>query len=101
MNKTTAYLKAISLCILALLYGCISMKNEKEWQIKRFQDQLLLVNNNTKTTYGVYKMAKNTRFCRVTNDGASIEYAPVILPPKTGAPTEEEYNAVGWFKNGI
>ena len=46
-------------------------------------------------------MAKNTRFCRPINDGAAIEYAPVILPPNTGAPTEEDYNEAGWFKNEI
>ena len=97
----TTYIKAISLSILSLLYGCTSIKNDNEWQVKRFQNQLLLVNNNTKTTYGVYKMAKNTKFCRPINDGTSIEYAPVILPPNPGAPTEEEYNTAGWFKNGI
>ena len=101
MKKTAIYIKAISLCILAFSCGCMSNKNSNEWQVKRFQDQLLLVNNNTKTTYGVYKMAKNTKFCRPINDGAAIEYAPVILPPKTGAPTEYEYNVAGWFKNEI
>ena len=46
-------------------------------------------------------MAKNMHFCRVANDGAALEYAPVIIPPKTGAPTEEEYNEAGWFRNGV
>ena len=48
----TARIKATSLCILASLYGYTSIKNENKWQITQFQDQLLLVNNNTKTTYG-------------------------------------------------
>ena len=46
-------------------------------------------------------MVKNKEFCRPTSDGKSIEYAPVVLPPKTSAPTENEYNAVGWYRSGI
>ena len=46
-------------------------------------------------------MAKNNRYCRPIEDGKKIEYAPVILPPKQGAPTEEEYNDAGWYRNGI
>lgn len=46
-------------------------------------------------------MAKNNRFCRPTEDGKRLEFAPVILPPKTSAPTEEEYNEAGWYRNGV
>ena len=46
-------------------------------------------------------MAKNNRFCRPIDDGKKIEYAPVILPPNAGAPTEYEYNEAGWFRNAI
>ena len=46
-------------------------------------------------------MAKNTKFCRPSEDGKTIEYAPVIIPPKTSAPTEDEYNEAGWYMNGI
>ena len=44
---------------------------------------------------------KNTKFCRPIEDGKKIEYAPVILPPKTSAPTEWEYNAAEWYRNEI
>lgn len=46
-------------------------------------------------------MTKNTRFCKPIDNGAKIEYAPVILPPKTSAPTEAEYNAAGWFRYAV
>ena len=46
-------------------------------------------------------MVKNKNYCRPSEDGKSYEYAPVVLPPKTSAPTEEEYNAAGWYYNGI
>ena len=50
---------------------------------------------------GVVRMAKNNRFCRPIEDGKKLEYAPVILPPKTSAPTEEEYNEAGWYQNAV
>lgn len=50
---------------------------------------------------GVIKMIKNSKFCRPTNEGKSYEHAPVILPPKTSAPTELEYNEAGWYANEI
>lgn len=46
-------------------------------------------------------MAKNTKFCRPSEDHKSIEYAPVIFPPNRWAPSEEEYNENGWYRNGI
>ena len=46
-------------------------------------------------------MVKNKNFCRPSADGKSLDYAPVILPPKTSAPTEWEYNDAGWFANAV
>lgn len=46
-------------------------------------------------------MAKNNRYCRPIEDGKKLEYAPVIIPPKTSAPTEEEYNDAGWYRNAV
>lgn len=50
---------------------------------------------------GVIRMDKNKKYCRPINEGKQIEYAPIILPPKTGAPTELDYNDAGWFRNEI
>lgn len=46
-------------------------------------------------------MAKNKKFCKPIEEGKKIEYAPVIIPPKTSAPTEWEYNDAGWYRNAI
>ena len=46
-------------------------------------------------------MKVNHNFCRPTNNGASFEYAPVVLPPNPHEPTEAEYNAAGWYRYGI
>ena len=43
----------------------------------------------------------NREYARPINDGAGIEYAPVILPPSPHAPTEAEYNAAGWYRPAI
>ena len=43
-------------------------------------------------------MVQNKKYGRTANEGKSIEYAPVLLPPKLTPPTEEEYNAAGWYK---
>lgn len=43
----------------------------------------------------------NKNFCKPTEDGSSILYAPIALPPKMTPPTEEDYNAKGWYKNAI
>lgn len=50
---------------------------------------------------GVVRMARNTRYCRPVDDGKRLEYAPVILPPNPGAPTEYDYNENGWYRNGV
>ena len=43
----------------------------------------------------------NPNFCRPVGDGSSYEYAPVAIPPKLGTPTEEDYNAAGWYRKEI
>ena len=46
-------------------------------------------------------MAKNMRYCHPIEDGKKVDYAPVLLPPACNAPTEEEYNNAGWYRNAI
>ena len=46
-------------------------------------------------------MMVNRNFCKPTNNGASYEYAPVVLPPNPHEPTEADYNAAGWYRYGI
>ena len=41
----------------------------------------------------------NKRYCRPTNGGRSLEYAPVILPPSPHEPKEADYLAHGWYRN--
>lgn len=46
-------------------------------------------------------MAVNMNYCRPIEDGNELEYAPIILPPSTSAPTEQEYNNAGWYRNAV
>ena len=46
-------------------------------------------------------MKVNRNFCRPTHGGTAYEFAPVVLPPNPHEPTESEYNAAGWYRNGI
>lgn len=50
---------------------------------------------------GVIKMAHNKNYCRPIDGGKRIDYAPVNLPPYSGAPTEEQYNDAGWFRYAV
>lgn len=43
----------------------------------------------------------NKNFCRPSEDAKSVIYAPVVIPPKMGAPTAEDYLAHGWYYNDI
>ena len=43
----------------------------------------------------------NRNFCKPNEDGTSISYGPIVIPPKLTTPTEEEYNAIGYYRNGI
>ena len=53
------------------------------------------------TDKGDTTMLKNLDFCRPTSDHKGLEYAPVTFPPSGDAPTEEEYNAKGWYRKSI
>ena len=46
-------------------------------------------------------MAHNKNYCRPTSDGMTVQYAPVNLPPYSGAPSELQYNEAGWYRNCI
>ena len=46
-------------------------------------------------------MERNQEFCRPTSNGLQVEYAPWVIPPSPARPTEEQYNAAGWYKNAI
>lgn len=46
-------------------------------------------------------MKVNRNFCKPTVEGDGYTYAPVVLPPNPHEPTEAEYNAAGWYRNGI
>lgn len=46
-------------------------------------------------------MSKNKEYCHPTDGGKSYELAPMLIFPKTSVPTEAEYNAAGWYWNGI
>lgn len=41
----------------------------------------------------------NTRYCRPTDGGLGIEYAPVIFPPSPNEPTEADNFAHGFYRN--
>ena len=43
----------------------------------------------------------NRDFATVLNDGAAIDYAPVVFAPNPHPPTEAEYNAHGYFRLAI
>ena len=104
MRQTLSNIIGVFLALIVIPHGCISLKSSNNLQIQEIQDGFLIVNNNDNNSQkyiGVFKMAKNMRFCKPINDGANLEYAPIILPPKTSAPTEIEYNEAGWYKNEV
>ena len=43
----------------------------------------------------------NRNFGCPTDDGLGYKYAPVIIAPNPGVPSEAEYNAAGWYRNAI
>ena len=43
-------------------------------------------------------MMQNRDFARIINDGAAIEYAPVVFAPNPNPPTEAEYNERGYYR---
>ena len=46
-------------------------------------------------------MATTKKYCKPTNDGKAYEYGPAMIFPNPGVPTEEDYNAKGWYRNEI
>lgn len=97
---------ALTVAVSFLVGGCCNCcMNDKgkmsgRWEYRPGIMSLALYTSSG-TQLGVIKMVKNKEFCRPTEEGKSLEFAPIILPPKTSAPTEEEYNAANWFRNGI
>ena len=82
-----------------LLCGC---KSSREASWKYLPDLNIVAFYDTNgSRIGVARMVKNKNYCKPTEDHKCIEYAPVILPKTMGAPTEEEYNEEGWFRNAI
>ena len=45
-------------------------------------------------------MMQNRDFAKPINDGAAIEYAPVVFAPNPNPPTEAEYNERGYYRLG-
>ena len=80
--------------------GCCSCGGQGRWVYNPATNTMAFY-GQTGNQIGVVKMAKNTKYCKPIEDGKKIEYAPVILPPNPGAPTEEDYNEAGWFRNEI
>lgn len=64
-------------------------------------------NGNNKTVIyitrkGTTIMARvNTNFCKPSEDGKSLVYAPVAFPPNMGEPSDEDYLKRGWYYNSI
>ena len=87
--------------IAVLFCGCCHCPKEGgRWEYQKSANVLAFYAASGRQL-GVIRMAKNMRFCKPVEDGKRIEYAPVIIPPKTGAPTEEDYNEAGWYRNAI
>jgi len=85
---------------LAIIGGCCNCKGKIEY--KYFHDaNLVAFYDTTGKQVGVARMLKNKNYCKPTEDHRGIEYAPVILPKTMGAPTEDDYNEGGWFRNAI
>lgn len=59
------------------------------------------LSENSHVQSGVKNMSKNKEYCRPIDGGKSYELAPMLIYPKTSVPTEAEYNAAGWYWNGI
>lgn len=95
-------MRVLYICAFFLtLAGCISPVKGKYYVEAEPKTSTLVVYASSGRQIGVIRMTKNTKFCKPINDGKAVEYAPVIIPPKTSAPTESEYNDAGWYKNEI
>lgn len=100
MNKMKI-LSWIAISITSLICGCVSPDNYGgHWEYIKDSNSVAFYTTKG-NQIGTVSMAKNRKFCRPSQDGKSLAYAPVILPPRTNAPTEEEYNDAGWFRNAV
>lgn len=98
-DSNRPYLTLIPFAVCAtylFLGGCLYEKVIPE----RGHQEPLTVYSNSQST-GVKNMAKNQEYCRPVDGGKSYELAPMLIFPKTSVPTEAEYNAAGWYWNGI
>ena len=93
-------IKTFACASFLLLAGCCNCNTHGRWTYLPLSNTMAIYGESGKQI-GVIKMAKNTRYCRPIEDGKKIEYAPVILPPNPGAPTEEDYNDAGWYANAV
>ena len=100
-QQTACACTAFTMLICMALAGCSAFEHSNYKTSDFKSHDFIVYGNYAKIMTGAVRMAKNTRFCRPTDDGKSITYAPVILPPKTSAPTEWEYNEAGWYRNAI
>ena len=94
----------ISLLVaISMFCGCCHCRNDGKYGRWEYvpASSVLALYGRTGVQIGVVRMAKNTKYCRPTDDGKKLEYAPVILPPNPGAPTEADYNEHGWYRNGV
>lgn len=46
-------------------------------------------------------MAVNKNYCKPSDDGKQLVFAPVVIPPSPHAPTEAEYNMAGWYRYAV
>lgn len=97
-KRPYATLIPLAVCAVSLFLGGCLYQKVRTAPVKHF-DAHLSVYANAKT--GVQNMAKNKEYCRPVDGGKSYELAPMLIFPKTSVPTEAEYNAAGWYWNGI
>lgn len=90
----------LSAVCIGLLSGCCHCGRDHGWKYYP-ESNIVAFYDTTGNRIGVARMIKNKNYCKPTEDHKSIEYAPVILSKTMGAPTEEEYNEEGWFRNAI
>lgn len=89
-----------SFALLGLLCGCCNCCDGIRYKYI-LESDLMAFYDKTGKQVGVARMLKNKNYCKPTEDHRGIEYAPVILPKTMGAPTEDDYNEEGWFRNAI
>lgn len=97
-NRPHLTLIPLAVCAVSLVFGgCLYDRIRTG---SHNPESPLAVNSNVQSS-GVKNMSKNKEYCRPTDGGKSYELAPMLIYPKTSVPTEAEYNAAGWYWNGI